>query len=107
MKQILLTLFSFLFCLTIFGQKEVAISSDLSKVTVFFLGAQIEHQAKKSLNKGKQEIVFTKLTDFLDANTVQVKATGDLTILSVRTRKNYEDIRISNDKMNELNKHKK
>jgi hypothetical protein len=107
MKQILLTLFSFLFCLTIFGQKEVAISSDLSKVTVFFLGAQIEHQAKKSLNKGKQELVFTKLTDYLDANTVQVKATGDLTILSVRTRKNYEDIRISNDKMNELNAQRK
>jgi hypothetical protein len=48
MKQILLVIFSFLFCLTLFGQKEVAISSDLSKVTVFFLGAQIEHQATKS-----------------------------------------------------------
>ncbi|MFM8243769.1 MAG: DUF4140 domain-containing protein, partial [Crocinitomicaceae bacterium] len=96
MKRITFSILSFFFCLTIFGQKDVAISSDLSKVTVFFLGAQVEHQAKKSLNKGKQELVFTKLTDFLDANTVQVKATGDLTILSVRTRKNYEDIRISN-----------
>jgi len=107
MTRITFSILSFFFCLTIFGQKEVVISSDLSKVTVFFLGAQIEHQAKKSLNKGKQEIVFTKLTDFLDANTVQVKATGDLTILSVRTRKNYEDIRISNDKMNELNAQRK
>ena len=48
-------------------------------------------------------MVFTKLTDFLDPNTVQVKANGDLTILSVRTRKNFEDIRISNDKMDALN----
>jgi hypothetical protein len=89
MKQIAFTILLSFFSLAVFSQKEVAISSDLSKVTVFFLGAQIEHQAKKSLNKGKQELVFTKLTDFLDANTVQVKATGDLTILSVRTRKNY------------------
>jgi hypothetical protein len=107
MLRITFLILSFFFWFTIFGQKEVAISSDLSKVTVFFLGAQVEHQANKSLSKGKQELVFTKLTDFLDANTVQVKATGDLTILSVRTRKNYEDIRISNDKMNELNTQRK
>jgi hypothetical protein len=107
MLRITFLILSFFFWFTIFGQKEVAISSDLSKVTVFFLGAQVEHQAKKSLSKGKQELIFTKLTDFLDANTVQVKATGDLTILSVRTRKNYEDIRISNDKMNELNSQRK
>ena len=84
-------------------EKEVPLTSDLKKVTVFFLGAQVEHQANTQLKKGKQEVVFTKLTDFLDPNTVQVKANGDLTILSVRTRKNFEDIRISNDKMDALN----
>ena len=90
---------------TLFAQKEkeVPLPSDLKKVTVFFLGAQVEHQANTQLKKGKQEVVFTKLTDFLDPNTVQVKANGDLTILSVRTRKNFEDIRISNDKMDALN----
>ena len=84
-------------------EKEVPLPSDLKKVTVFFLGAQVEHQANTQLKKGKQEVIFTKLTDFLDPNTVQVKANGDLTILSVRTRKNFEDIRISNDKMDALN----
>jgi hypothetical protein len=84
-------------------EKEVPLTSDLKKVTVFFLGAQVEHQANAQLKKGKQEVVFTKLTDFLDPNTVQVKANGDLTILSVRTRKNFEDIRISNDKIEALN----
>lgn len=84
-------------------EKEVPLTSDLKKVTVFFLGAQVEHQANTQLKKGKQEVIFTKLTDFLDPNTVQVKANGDLTILSVRTRKNFEDIRISNDKMDALN----
>ena len=65
MNRITFSILSIFLCLTLFGQKEVAISSDLSKVTVFFLGAQIEHQATKSLIKGKQEIVFTKLTDFV------------------------------------------
>jgi hypothetical protein len=90
---------------TLFAQKEkeVPLTSDLKKVTVFFLGAQVEHQANSQLKKGKQEVVFTKLTDFLDPNTVQVKANGDLTILSVRSRKNFEDIRISNDKIEALN----
>ena len=90
---------------TLFAQKEkeITLTTEPKKVTIFFLGAQIEHQANTQLIKGKQEVVFTKLTDFLDPNTVQVKANGDLTILSVRTRKNFEDIRISNDKMDALN----
>jgi hypothetical protein len=32
-----------------------------------------------------------------------VKAIGDLTILSVRTKKNYEDLKISNEEMKNLN----
>ena len=94
---------SFILIISGLFAQEVPLSSDLKKVTVFFLGAQVEHQANTQLKKGKQEVVFTKLTDFLDPNTVQVKANGDLTILSVRTRKNFEDIRISNDKMDALN----
>ena len=105
MKKIQLSLIIGLLNFSVFAQKEkeVPLPSDLKKVTVFFLGAQVEHQANAQLKKGKQEVVFTKLTDFLDPNTVQVKANGDLTILSVRTRKNFEDIRISNDKMDALN----
>jgi hypothetical protein len=105
MKKIQLSLIIGLLNFSVFAQKEkeVPLPSDLKKVTVFFLGAQVEHQANTQLKKGKQEVVFTKLTDFLDPNTVQVKANGDLTILSVRTRKNFEDIRISNDKMDALN----
>jgi hypothetical protein len=105
MKKINLTLLIGLLNFSVFAQKEkeVPLTSELKKVTVFFLGAQVEHQANAQLIKGKQEVVFTKLTDFLDPNTVQVKANGDLTILSVRTRKNFEDIRISNDKIEALN----
>jgi len=97
-------IFPFLFFTTVlFAQKEVTATAEMKKVTVFFTGAQIQHEDKLTLNPGKQEIIFQKLTDFIDPNTVQVKAIGDLTILSVRTKKNYEDLKISNEEMKNLN----
>jgi hypothetical protein len=91
-----------------FGQKDISLPSEIKKVTVFFQGAQVEHYKSADLKPGKQEIVFEKLTDFLDPNSVQIKAIGELTILSVRTRKNYEDLKISNEEITNLNaaKHK-
>lgn len=103
MKITLLLLIATFYQLTLIAQKETALSSEINKVTVFFQGAQVEHFRASELKAGRQEIVFTKLTDFLDPNTVQVKAKGDLTILSVRTRKNYEDLKISNAEITELN----
>ena len=89
-----------------FGQKEIKLSSSIDKVTIFFQGAQVQHQKKTELNPGRQILVFEKLTDYLDPNSVQLKATGDLTILSVSTRKNYEDLKMSISEIEELNKRK-
>ncbi|MEY4288158.1 MAG: hypothetical protein RLZZ30_246 [Bacteroidota bacterium] len=85
------------------AQKEISTVAPIKKVTVFFTGAQVQHEAKIDLVSGRQDIVFQKLTDFVDPNTVQVKAQGDVTILSVRTRKNYEDLKISNEEIHALN----
>lgn len=100
MKTTLLFLFSAFF---VFGQKELSVNSDIKKVTVFFQGAQVEHYASTELKPGKQEVILHKLTDFMDPNSVQVKAKGDLTILSVRTRKNFEDLKMTNSEISELN----
>jgi hypothetical protein len=89
-----------------FGQKEIKLSSSIDKVTIFFQGAQVQHQKKTELNPGRQVLVFEKLTDYMDPNSVQLKATGDLTILSVSTRKNYEDLKMSFSEIEELNKRK-
>ncbi len=89
-----------------FGQKEIKLSSSIDKVTIFFQGAQVQHQKKTELNPGRQILVFEKLTDYMDPNSVQLKATGDLTILSVSTRKNYEDLKMSISEIEELNKRK-
>ena len=85
------------------AQKEISSVAPIKKVTVFFTGAQVQHETKIDLVSGRQDIVFQKLTDFVDPNTVQVKAQGDVTILSVRTRKNYEDLKISNEEIHALN----
>lgn len=89
--------------LNLWAQKEVNAFAPIKKVTVFFTGAQIQHENRVELLSGKQVVVFQKLTDFIDPNTVQVKAEGNLTILSVRTRKNYEDQKISSEEVKKLN----
>jgi hypothetical protein len=101
----LLLFFVSISCFT-FGQKEIKLASSIDKVTIFFQGAQVQHQKKTELNPGRQILVFEKLTDYIDPNSVQLKATGDLTILSVSTRKNYEDLKMSITEIEELNKRK-
>jgi hypothetical protein len=61
------------FSSSLFSQKEVKINANIEKVTVFFQGAQIEHKSSTTLKPGKQTLVFEKITDFLDPNTIQVK----------------------------------
>jgi len=107
MKNLFLSLIILFATNLSFAQKEVNALAEMKKVTVFFTGAQIQHEHKIELSAGKQEIIFQKLTDFIDPNTVQVKAMGDLTILSVRTKKNYEDQKISSEEINQLNTKRK
>ncbi len=89
------------------AQKEIPFASSIEKVTLFFQGAQIQHNKTVELNPGRQILVFEKLTDFMDPNSVQVKASGDLTILSVSTRKNFEDLKMTHSEITELNSKKK
>jgi len=107
MKKLILGICSLFIASMSFSQKEVTTNAEMKKVTVFFTGAQIQHEQKLDLKPGKQEIIFQKLTDFIDPNTVQVKAQGNLTILSVRTKKNYEDQKISSEEINQLNSKRK
>jgi hypothetical protein len=103
MKRIIASILLGCSYLSVNAQKEITSIAPIKKVTVFFTGAQVQHESKIDLQMGRQDIVFQKLTDYIDPNTVQVKAQGDVTILSVRTRKNFEDLKISNDQIHALN----
>lgn len=98
-----------LLLLPIFGwsQKETKAEASIQKVTVFKEGAQVEHAKALNLGTGKQLVIFQKLTDFLDPSSIQLKCSQGATILSVRTRKNFDDKTIAETELNEKNDRKK
>lgn len=98
-----------LLLLPIFGwsQKETKTEASIQKVTVFKEGAQIEHSKELNLSAGKQVVIFQKLTDFLDPSSIQLKSSQGATILSVRTRKNFDDKTIAETELNEKNDRRK
>lgn len=98
-----------LLLLPFFGwsQKETKAEASIQKVTVFKEGAQVEHSKELNLGTGKQVVVFQKMTDFLDPSSIQLKCSEGATILSVRTRKNFDDKSIAENELNEKNDRKK
>ncbi len=98
---------SLLFTITCFSQKETKQNASIQQVTVFKSGAQVQHAKKVSLSSGKQTVVFEKLTDFIDPNSVQLKCNESATILSIRLRKNFDDASIQKQDVDELNAKRK
>jgi len=70
---------------------EKEIKSVVNEVTVFLDGAQITRKKAVDLAKGKTMVRFVNLSPFIDAKSVQVKAEGELTVLSVNHQQNYLD----------------
>lgn len=89
--------------LMVFAQKEQKINAAIRQVTVFTSGAQIEHTKSVDLESGKQVVTFEKLTDFVDPNSIQLKSSENATILSVRTRKNFDEVAIAKQDVVALN----
>jgi hypothetical protein len=59
------------------------VPSTITEVTVFKSGAQIVREAKHRLVSGRNEFTFNGLSPFIQEQSIQVRATGSLTILSV------------------------
>jgi len=72
-----------------FAEKEV--KSEVNEVTVFIEGAQITRKKKVDLPQGKTILKFVNLSPFIDSKSLQVKAEGELTVLSVNNQLNYID----------------
>ena len=84
---------AFLAALNLSAQIEntdaLKISSKPEEVMVYLNGAQVFSKGGANLKAGRQTIVFEKLSNYIDANSVQVKADADVTILSVNYQLNY------------------
>jgi Domain of unknown function (DUF4139)/N-terminal domain of unknown function (DUF4140) len=92
------------FLLQVNAQNETKEYAAIQQVTVFKSGAQVQHNKKVNLGSGKQTIV---LTDFVDPNSVQLKCSENATILSIRLRKNFDDISIQKQDVDKLNDKRK
>lgn len=68
------------------------VSSAIKKVTVFLNGAQVTREASTSLVAGTQTISFKGLSAELEPSSVQVKADGRFTILSVSSEMFYPEV---------------
>lgn len=92
MRKLYLLLLSLVFS-NVYSQeipiKEV--ETDVCEVTVFLEGAQIMRKKNVDLLKGTSIIKFVNLSPFIDVKSIQVKAEGDITVLSVNHQQNYLD----------------
>ena len=102
MKQITILFFSLLFS-NAFSQEiaEKDIKTDVNEVTVFLDGAQITRKKAVDLLPGITILKFVNLSPLIDAKSVQVKAKGDVTVLSVQ-HQNYTNRPPSSKEIPEL-----
>ncbi|MGQ7868093.1 mucoidy inhibitor MuiA family protein [Sunxiuqinia sp. sy24] len=68
---------------------EKEIETNVSEVTVFIEGAQITRKKTIELPQGTTVLKFNNLSPFIDAKSIQAKANGDVTILSVNHQQNF------------------
>lgn len=70
---------------------EKKIITEVNEVTVFISDAQITRKKAVELKQGITVLKFINLSPFIDAKSIQVKANGDVTVLSVNHQQNYID----------------
>lgn len=81
----------------LFAQIEKEVQSTIKKVTVFTQGAQIEQEATVSLQQGSMMLKFTRLSPYINKESIRIDGDGSFTILSVQHQ---------NDFVNELERNK-
>ncbi|MGB3781259.1 MAG: DUF4139 domain-containing protein [Tunicatimonas sp.] len=67
------------------------VTSRITAVTVFLTGAQVTRLAKITLPVGETQYRLEKLSPYVDAQSIRVRAAGDLMIKSVFYQRNYLD----------------
>ena len=86
MKTKTFILLLFLTVLSIGASAQGRIMPKLDKVTIFSKGAQVYRHKQVALQAGEQTLSFTGLSPYIDVNSIQVKAGGNVTILGVSQR---------------------
>lgn len=86
------------------------ISSSITQVTVFTQGAQIERKATVNILNGKNTLMLTGLSPYINKESIKITGDGSFTIMGVQYRYDHlteidkgEDKKAIEDKIEELN----
>ncbi|NLO70442.1 MAG: mucoidy inhibitor MuiA family protein [Porphyromonadaceae bacterium] len=72
--------------------KEIVLKTNISEVTVFLKGAQIDRNVSTNVSQGKSTIKFANLSPYVDPKSVQVRIdNNNITVLSVNHQVNFMD----------------
>lgn len=103
MKKLTILLFS-LFLVKTFAQdipvKEI--KTEVNEVTVFLNSAQVTSKKSIELEKGTTLLKFINLSPFIDAKSIQVKAKGEIMVLSVNHQQNYMEKTVKPEVLTDL-----
>lgn len=78
-----------LLCINGLHAKEQPVTSKVSAAKVFLSGAQVSRSASATISSGSTALIFTGLSQHVDAQSIQVNGKGGFSILSVNHRINY------------------
>jgi uncharacterized protein (TIGR02231 family) len=71
------------------SENEQRLPSTITNVTVFLNQAQVTRIAKVNLQAGITNLVFDKVSPYINLNSIQVKTESNVVLLSVSQRNNY------------------
>lgn len=78
------------------------ISSPVQSAIIYLYGAEVNHSKQVTLNPGRNKIVFIGLSPKLDAKSIQVNATGEVSILAISDAVNYMANQKESNKIKQL-----
>jgi len=81
MKKSILLLTLFFTSISVNAIEENIVKSIVTEVTVYAKGVQLFQKANYTIKSGSSEIIIEGISPFIDPNSIQVKATGDVIIL--------------------------
>ena len=102
-KTIILSFFLLFISEKTFTQNSLRVSnSEIQKVRIYQSGAFVSRSVKVNLNAGINEIVFDKLSPYINANSISVKGFGEATIVGVNFQQNYLKIQKTSSEIMKL-----
>ena len=89
MKNLLLLSLLLLCCASANAQSKQSIASAIDHVTVYRKGAQVTRVATARLSAGETTLLFKSLPHQLWENSLSLRASGDVTVLSLSQTTDY------------------